>query len=61
MQLLLGEGGAHAFRLALVVTITITALYKGGGEKRERESWLVRGEHTGLENVPKPEPGLKAF
>lgn len=61
LQLLLGEGGAHAFRLALVITITITALYKGGREKRERESWLVRGEHTGLENVPKPEPGLKAF
>jgi len=33
LQLLLGEGGAHPFRLALVITIAITALWNCGKGK----------------------------
>lgn len=36
LQLLLGEGGAHPFRLALVITIAITALWNGKNKNRNQ-------------------------
>lgn len=51
LQLLLGEGGAHAFRLALVITITITALYKGGRERGEGKLVSKGGTHRARERA----------